>query len=31
MAAVAETRDADGTVLREAEEALHRAVTANRV
>jgi len=31
MSAVEETRSVDGTVLREAEEALHQAVTASRV
>jgi WD40 repeat protein/DNA-binding SARP family transcriptional activator len=31
MEAVAQTRSADGSVLPEAEEALHRAVTASRV
>jgi WD40 repeat protein/DNA-binding SARP family transcriptional activator len=30
MAAIDQTRSVDGTVLREAEEALHRAVTASR-
>ena len=29
--AVGATRSADGTVLREAEEALHRAVVASRL
>ena len=31
MEAVNKTRSVDGTVLREAEEALHRAVTASRI
>jgi hypothetical protein len=31
MEAIAQTRDVDGTVLPEAEEALHRAVTSSRV
>ena len=31
LAAIDETRSSDGTVLPEAEEALHRAVTASRI